>query len=59
MAGILITVYLVIGAMASALIWVILIASKRRANKAKHVKRERLESDPLREPSKKQSRFYP
>lgn len=43
MVGILITAYLVIGALASVLIWVVLVASKRR-EKAKHVKHERLES---------------
>jgi len=57
MTGILITVYLVIGAFASALIWVILIASKRRQNKAKNAKRGRLESKLIREPNTKPSKF--
>jgi hypothetical protein len=59
MIGILITAYLIIGALVSALIWVILIASKRRENKANNVNRERLESKLLREPSTKPSRFQP
>jgi hypothetical protein len=56
MAGILITAYLGIGALVSALIWVVLIASKRRENKAKNVQGERLESNLFREASKKPSR---
>ncbi len=59
MAGIFIAIYLVIGALASALIWVILIASKRRQNKAKNVKRGRLESNLIHEPNTKPSRFHP
>ena len=59
MAAILIIVYLVIGALASALIWVILIASKRRENKAKNVNRGLLESNLIREPNTKPSRFQP
>jgi hypothetical protein len=57
MAGILIAAYLIIGAFVSALIWVVLIASKRRENKAKSVKRERLESKLFRETNTKPSRF--
>jgi len=59
MAGILITVYLIVGALVSALIWIVLIASKRRENKAKNVKRERLDSNLFRESSNKPSRFQP
>ena len=59
MAWIFITAYLVIGALASALIWVILIASKRSANEARKAKGERLESNPFREPNPKQTRFQP
>jgi hypothetical protein len=59
MTGILITVYLVIGVFASALIWVILIASKRRQNKAKNAKRGRSESKLIHEPNTKPSRFQP
>ena len=59
MAGILIAAYLGIGALISALIWIILIASKRRENKAKNVKRERLKSNPLGEPNTKPSRSKP
>ena len=55
MAEILIVAYLVIGAFASALIWIILIASKRRESKAKNVKRGRLESSHFREPKTKSS----
>jgi len=54
MAGILIAAYLVVEALASALIWVILIASKRRENKAKNVKRGRLQSKLFRKPSTNQ-----
>jgi hypothetical protein len=57
MASILIIAYLVLGALASALIWAILIASKRRENKAKNVGRERVGSNPFHEPSTKPSRF--
>lgn len=55
--GILISVYLAIGALASALIWVILIASKRRENRAKKVNRGPLESKLFRETNTKPSRF--
>jgi hypothetical protein len=58
MAGILIVIYLVVGALASALLWVILIASKRRSNKDKSVKRERSESNTFREKNTKPSRFH-
>ena len=57
MIGILITAYLVIGALVSALIWVILIASKRREDKVKRVNGRRSESNLIREPSTKPSRF--
>lgn len=57
MAVILITIYLGIGALASALIWIILIASKRHEDKAKNRKRERLESNLIREPNSKPGRF--
>ena len=57
MIGILITAYLVIGALVSALIWVILIASKRREDKVKRVNRRGSESNLIREPSTKPSRF--
>lgn len=59
MLGILIVAYLIIGALAFALIWIILIASKRRQNKAKMMKYERFESNLFREPSSKPSRFQP
>jgi hypothetical protein len=59
MIGILITAYLIIGALMSALIWVVLIASKRREKKAKNVNRERLESNLFQEPNTKPSRFQP
>ena len=57
MIGILITTYLITGALASALIWIILIASKRLENKAKNVKRGRLESKLVRETNTKPSKF--
>lgn len=57
MATILIIVYLVIGALASGLIWAILIASKRRENTARRANPERPESKIFREPNTKPSRF--
>lgn len=57
MATILIIVYLVIGALVSGLIWAILIASKRRENKAKRTQPERSESKIFHEPNTKPSRF--
>lgn len=57
MATVLIIVYLVIGALASGLIWAILIASKRRENKAKRATPERSESQIFREPNTKPSHF--
>jgi len=59
MAEILMSAYLVIGALAFSLIWAILIASKRRENKAKNVQRKRLASNLFREVSNKPSRFQP
>ena len=58
MAEILITAYLVLGALAFSLIWAILIASKRRENKASKVNSERLEYNLFREPNTKPSRFH-
>jgi hypothetical protein len=58
MVGILVAIYLVLGALASALIWIILIASKQRGNRAKDAKRERLESKLFSERSTKASRFH-
>jgi hypothetical protein len=55
MVGILITAYLVIGALAFALIWILLIASKRRENKAKNMNRGHLESKLFRKPNTKLS----
>ena len=57
MAQILITAYLVVGALAFALIWVALVASKRRENKAENVKFGRLGYNLFREPNAKPSRF--
>lgn len=59
MAGILITAYLVVGALAATLLWVILIASKRREKRAKNLKNlGRLEYNLFREPNTKPSRFH-
>lgn len=57
MATFLIIVYLVIGALASGLIWAILIASKRRENKARRANLERSESKIFGEPNTKPSQF--
>jgi hypothetical protein len=43
--------------LASALIWLILVASKRHQNKAKNVNRERLDSTLFHERNTKPSRF--
>jgi hypothetical protein len=56
-AEILVTAYLVVGAVASAFIWVILVASKGRQNKAKNVNVGRLEYNLFRETNTKSSRF--
>lgn len=58
LAEILITAYLVIGAFAFTLIWAILIASKRRRDKARSKARDRLEANPLPEHGTKASRFH-
>ena len=57
MIAILITAYLVVGALVSALIWIILIASKRRENKAKSVNHEGVESKLFHEPNTNPSKF--
>ena len=57
MIAIVITVYLIIGALVSALIWIILIASKRRENKAKNVDRGRVDSKLIHEPNTNTSKF--
>ena len=51
MLGTLITIYLIIGAVAFGLIWSILIASKRRENRGMSVKRGRSESNLFMEPN--------
>ncbi len=56
-AEILVTAYLLVGAMASALIWAILTASKRRESKAKNMNVGRLEYNLFRETNTKTSRF--
>jgi hypothetical protein len=58
MATILIAGYFVIGALASALIWLALIASKRRENKAKQSNHERMKTNLIRKPNTKASRFH-
>lgn len=59
MLAILLVTYLIIGAFASALIWTILIASKRRNNKGISVKRRRSESNLFTGTNTKSSRFRP
>ena len=56
MAEILITAYLVVGALASGLIWAVLIASKRRERKSQDVNYRRLGFSLLREHKTKPSR---
>lgn len=58
LAEILVAAYLVVGALASALIWAVLLASKRRENKAKNVNFGRAEYNLFREPNTKPSRFH-
>jgi hypothetical protein len=59
MLGILIATYLIIGALASALIWMILIVSKRRENRVVSLKPARLESNLLGEANAEPSRPQP
>jgi hypothetical protein len=59
MLGILIATYLLIGALASALIWMILIASKGRENKVISMKRGRSESGLFTEANTETSSFQP
>lgn len=58
MAGILITAYLITGAFAFALIWMALVASKRRQNKAQSSNYGRVKYNLFREPHTKPSRFH-
>ena len=57
MIAILITAYLVIGALVSALIWIILIASKRYERKAENVNRGGVESKFFHERNAKPSKL--
>jgi len=58
MAEIFVTAYLGVGALAAALIWMALIASKRHDDKAKTVNHGRLEYHLFRERNTKPSRFH-
>ena len=58
MAEILLTAYLVVGALASGLIWAALIVSKRRERKANNVNQRRLGFSLFRERNTKPSRFH-
>jgi hypothetical protein len=58
MAEILITTYLVVGALGAGLIWAVLIASKRRERKANNVNHRRLGYSLFRERNTKPSRFH-
>jgi hypothetical protein len=55
---ILIGAYLIVGLLAAALIWIALIASKRRADKTKDVNHDYLKYSPFRERNTKPSRFH-
>ena len=57
MAEIFVTAYLVVGALVAALIWMALIASKRRDEKAQKANYGRLEYNLFRERNTKPSRF--
>jgi hypothetical protein len=57
MIAILITAYLIIGALVSALIWIILIASKRHKSKAENVNRGGVESNLFHERNAKPSKL--
>jgi hypothetical protein len=59
MITILIATYLIIGGFTFALIWAILVASKRRDNRVKNVNREHLEPKLFRESNTKPSGFHP
>lgn len=58
MVQILITAYLTIGALAAGLIWMALIASKRRDEKTKNVEYRSVKYNLFREPNTKPSRFH-
>ena len=58
MAEIFVTAYLGVGALAAALIWMALIASKRHDDKSKNVNHERSEFNLFRERNTKPSRFH-
>jgi hypothetical protein len=58
MVEILITAYLVAGAFASGLIWAVLIASKRREDKAKNINYRQSSYALFREGNTKPSRFH-
>jgi len=58
MAEIFVTAYLGVGALAAALLWMALIASKRRDDKAKNVNHERSKFNLFRERNTKPSRFH-
>jgi hypothetical protein len=58
-AEIFIGAYLIVGLLAAALIWIALIASKRRDDKAKDVNYDHLKYSPFRERNTKPSRFHP
>jgi hypothetical protein len=59
MAEFFVTAYLVVGALVAALIWIALVASKRRDEKARKVSFGRLEYNLFRERNTKPSRFQP
>ena len=59
MVEIVVTAYLVVGALAATLIWTALIASKRPNEKAKRVNHGRLQYSLFRERNTKPSRFQP
>lgn len=58
MVQILITAYLTIGALAAALIWTALIASKRRDEKTKYVEDRSIKYNMFRERNTKPSRSH-
>lgn len=58
MVQILITAYLTIGALAAGLIWMALIASKRRDEKTKNVEFRSVKYNLFRERNTKPSRFH-
>lgn len=58
-AEICVTAYLIVGGLATVLIWSALAASKRRIHNSRNVHYHSLRYNPFREPNTKPSRLHP